>query len=108
MRGGGERDKLYGEEEDFKDVIISIFSTFARMERIKISSRTKAGLARAKANGVQLGRRSTITDGQIQRVWESTSTRELFQERQRWLHFRKEQCTLSSKMMFIPERNIYN
>jgi len=55
---------------DFSDVIISIFSTFAKMERVKISSKTKAGLARAKANGVQLGRRSTITDGQIQRVWE--------------------------------------
>jgi len=55
---------------DFSDVIISIFSTFAKMERIKISSRTKAGLERAKANGVQLGRRSTITDGQIKRVWE--------------------------------------
>ena len=55
---------------DFSDVIISIFSTFAKMERIKISSRTKAGLARAKANGVKLGRRSIITDGQIQRVWE--------------------------------------
>ena len=40
------------------------------MERIKISSRTKAGLERAKARGVQLGRRSTITDGQIERIWE--------------------------------------
>ena len=55
---------------DFSDVIISIFSTFAKMERIKISSRIKAGLERAKANGVQLGRRSTITDAQINRVWE--------------------------------------
>ena len=55
---------------DFSDVIISIFSTFAKMERIKISSRTQAGLERAKAKGVQLGRISTITDGQIKRVWD--------------------------------------
>ena len=55
---------------DFSDVIISIFSTFAKMERIKISSRTKAGLERAKAKGVQLGRRSTITDNQIKKVWD--------------------------------------
>ncbi len=40
------------------------------MERIQISSRTKAGLERAKAKGVKLGRRSKITDAQIKRVWE--------------------------------------
>jgi len=54
---------------DFSDILISIFSTFAKMERVKISERTKAGLERAKAQGKQLGRRSTITDGQIQRIW---------------------------------------
>jgi len=54
---------------DSADILISIFSTFAKMERVKISERTKAGLARAKAQGKQLGRRSTITDGQIQKIW---------------------------------------
>ena len=40
------------------------------MERIKISSKTKAGLLRTQAKRVQSGRRSTITDAEINRVWE--------------------------------------
>ena len=35
----------------FKDVVLSIFSTIAKMERQKISERTKAGLAMAKNVG---------------------------------------------------------
>ena len=35
----------------FKDVVISIFATVAKLERKKISDRTKAGLARAKNVG---------------------------------------------------------
>ena len=55
---------------DFSDIVISVIATVAKMEREKISERTKAGLARAKAKGVQLGRRSTITDFQIQKIWD--------------------------------------
>jgi putative DNA-invertase from lambdoid prophage Rac len=40
----------------FKDVVIAIFSSLAKIEREKISERTKAGLERAKANGKTLGR----------------------------------------------------
>lgn len=40
----------------FKDVVISIMATLAKAERKKISERTKAGLERAKARGVKLGR----------------------------------------------------
>jgi DNA invertase Pin-like site-specific DNA recombinase len=40
----------------FKDVVISILATFAKIERIQISERTKAGLERARKNGVHLGR----------------------------------------------------
>lgn len=40
----------------FKDVVISIMATLAKMERDKISERTKAGLRRAKAQGKKLGR----------------------------------------------------
>ena len=36
---------------EFKDVVISIMSTLAKMEREKISERTKAGLKRAKNVG---------------------------------------------------------
>ena len=40
----------------FRDVVISILSTLNKIEREKISERTKAGLERAKKNGVHLGR----------------------------------------------------
>jgi len=53
-----------------RDIILAVFASVAKMEREKISLRTKAGLQRAKAKGIRLGRRSTITDGQIQRIWE--------------------------------------
>lgn len=41
----------------FADVVISLLSTLAKQERIRISERTKAGLERAKAEGKTLGRR---------------------------------------------------
>ena len=53
-----------------RDIVLAVFTSVAKMEREKISERTKAGLARAKARGVKLGRRCTITDGQIQKIWE--------------------------------------
>jgi len=53
-----------------RDIILAVFTSVAKMEREKISQRTRAGLARAKAKGVRLGRRCVITDAQIQRVWE--------------------------------------
>ena len=42
--------------EQFSDVIISLLSTIAKIEREKISQRTKAGLERLKAQGKKLGR----------------------------------------------------
>lgn len=43
---------------EWKDVIISIMSTLAKIERQRISQRTKAGLERVKAKGKKLGRKS--------------------------------------------------
>jgi len=40
----------------FKDVVLSIMATLAKIEREKISERTKAGLERAKALGREPGR----------------------------------------------------
>ena len=40
----------------FSDAIISILSTLAKLERDRISDRTKAGLERVRRNGVRLGR----------------------------------------------------
>ena len=40
----------------FKDVVLSVISTVAKIEREKISERTKAGLERLKRSGKVLGR----------------------------------------------------
>jgi len=40
----------------FSDCIISLLSTLARQEKIRIGERTRAGLARARLNGKRLGR----------------------------------------------------
>lgn len=40
----------------FSDIVISIMSTLSKIEREKISDRTKAGLRLAKSNGKKLGR----------------------------------------------------
>ena len=40
----------------FKDAVIAIIGTVAKMERIRIGERTKAGLARVRAAGTVIGR----------------------------------------------------
>ena len=40
----------------FKDAIISIMATLAKQERVRLSERTKAGLAIARSKGRQIGR----------------------------------------------------
>ena len=40
----------------FKDAVISILATIAKQERVRLSERTKAGLAIAKAKGKLVGR----------------------------------------------------
>jgi DNA invertase Pin-like site-specific DNA recombinase len=46
----------------FKDAVISIMSSLAKIEREKISERTKAGLRRAKREGKTLGRPRVTVD----------------------------------------------
>ena len=41
----------------FKDAVVSILATIAKQESIRISERVKAGMARAKMHGTQLGRK---------------------------------------------------
>lgn len=49
-------DPYFSSLGDFKDVVISIMSTLAKIERQKISERTKAGLERSK-NKHRIGKR---------------------------------------------------
>lgn len=50
------QDRFFSSIGEFKDVVISILATLAKIEREKISERTKAGLQRAKEEGKKLGR----------------------------------------------------
>lgn len=52
------QDRYFSSLGEFKDVVISIMATLAKIERQKISDRTKAGLERAKKQGKRLGRPS--------------------------------------------------
>lgn len=46
----------------FNDVFIALAASMAKQEKVRISERTKAGLARVKASGVKLGRRPVTVD----------------------------------------------
>jgi DNA invertase Pin-like site-specific DNA recombinase len=53
----------------FKDAVISILATIAKQERIRLSERTRAGLAQARRNGRQIGRpRLTVQSSEIARL----------------------------------------
>jgi DNA invertase Pin-like site-specific DNA recombinase len=53
----------------FKDAVISILATIAKQERVRLSERTKAGLAIARSKGRQLGRpRLDVQPAQITRL----------------------------------------
>ena len=50
-------EQLCTDNEMVRDVMLALASSMAKMERNKISERTKAGLARVMAAGVKVGRR---------------------------------------------------
>jgi DNA invertase Pin-like site-specific DNA recombinase len=54
----------------FQEAIISILATLAKQERIRLSERTKAGMARRRAGGAQIGppAKSTAIIAQIQEL----------------------------------------
>lgn len=51
------QEQYFRSAGQFKDVVLSIIATIARIEREKISERTKAGLERARRQGAQIGKR---------------------------------------------------
>jgi DNA invertase Pin-like site-specific DNA recombinase len=53
----------------FKDAVIAIMATLAKQERLRLSERTKAGLAQARVRGRILGRpRLNVKSGEIARL----------------------------------------
>jgi DNA invertase Pin-like site-specific DNA recombinase len=53
----------------FKDAVISILATIAKQERVRLSERTKAGLAIARSKGRQIGRpRLKVQSSEIARL----------------------------------------
>jgi DNA invertase Pin-like site-specific DNA recombinase len=47
---------LCSENEMVRDIVLAVMASLAKVERARISERTKAGLARVKAAGTRLGR----------------------------------------------------
>jgi putative DNA-invertase from lambdoid prophage Rac len=39
-----------------RNILLALLSSLAKLEAQKVSERTKAGMARAKANGIKIGR----------------------------------------------------
>lgn len=56
------QEKYISTMGEFKDVLISLLATVAKIERQKISERTKAGLERIKKQGKKLGRPVGVKD----------------------------------------------
>ena len=54
----------------FQEAIISLLATLAKQERVRLSERTKAGMARRRAEGAQMGppAKSAIVVEQIQQL----------------------------------------
>jgi DNA invertase Pin-like site-specific DNA recombinase len=53
----------------FKDAVISIIATVAKQERVRLSERTRAGLAIARSKGRRIGRpRLTVEPAEIARL----------------------------------------
>ena len=53
----------------FRDAVISILATIAKQERIRIAERTRAGVARARAQGKRIGRPpKEVTADQVRKL----------------------------------------
>ena len=66
-----------GENRLVRDIVLAVLAAVAEDERARISERTKAGLRRAKAAGVRLGRPSKLGAhrGQLQAVIDGVAAR---------------------------------
>src|SRR5215831_11531673 len=68
-------EHLSTENELVRNVLLAVLASLAKLEREKISQRTKAGLERARANGKILGR-PRFSDGDRERLRKALDTGE--------------------------------
>lgn len=71
----------------FKDAVVAIMAAVAKMERDKISERTKAGLERVKSHGVKLGRPKGSKDKRRRKLrgyFDNTNARKQNTESNNW------------------------
>jgi len=61
------QDRYFSTLGPWKDVVISIMATLGKVERERISERTKAGLARARREGKRIGRPS-VDEEKVEQV----------------------------------------
>jgi len=64
---------LATDNELVRDVLLAVLASLAKVEREKISQRTKAGLERARAMGKHIGR-PKFSDGDIERLLSALDT----------------------------------
>jgi DNA invertase Pin-like site-specific DNA recombinase len=55
-RSTARGDEMATDNELVRNILLALLSSLAKLEAQKISDRTKAGMARAKANGIKIGR----------------------------------------------------
>jgi DNA invertase Pin-like site-specific DNA recombinase len=60
---------LATDNELVRNVLLALLSSLAKVEAQKISDRTKAGMARAKAKGIRIGRPKLDIELRNQIVW---------------------------------------
>ena len=68
-------EHLSTENELVRNILLAVLSSLAKLEREKISQRTKAGLERARANGTPLGR-PRISDRNTEKLRRALDTGE--------------------------------
>jgi Resolvase, N terminal domain len=56
LHPGGNGPDLATDNELVRNILLALLSSLAKVEAQKISERTKAGMARAKAKGIKVGR----------------------------------------------------
>lgn len=83
------QEQYFRSAGQFKDVVISIMATLSKIEREKISERTKAGLERARLQGKKIGNRGKDKNKRKTEGYYRKKTPEEIRKFKEWLERRK-------------------